>query len=88
MEVDVSTSSGIDLVGLDFLDEGEFRCVGDIDRISQDISGKFANAVEGPGVFAELHMSRTASGRTIDVALVDESVIFESEQSDLVCTQV
>ena len=45
MEVDVSTSSGIDLVGLDFLDEGEFRCVGDIDRISQDISGKFANAL-------------------------------------------
>ena len=77
-KMDICAASGIDFVGLDLLDESELRGVCYIDGVNQDISGKLTDAVEGFIVFAEFHVSRSASGRTIDVSLVSETSVLES----------
>ena len=67
MDMYVCAAAGVDFVGLDFLDEGEFRyCVFMVDGICQYVSGEFGDAVEGFAVFAEFHVARAASGRAVD----------------------
>ena len=68
MDVNVCTSSGIDLVCLNLLFKGEFRNAAFVaDVIYKHLSAELCDAVKHSAILAELHMSRTASCRARDV---------------------